>query len=185
MPADAPRHYLSRRGQLISSWTSVPVPPLHGGGIASSGNSNGDANGNANGDAYGVGIGADGVGWPPMAWNPPYCLASAETSNPPRPPPKPSFVHGDPDATLPLQVWSGPLSGNGTVVAFVNAGGGTHPISATWAELGIAGLASGATCAVRDLWAGRDLPPATGSLSATVGEHDSAVFRLTCPTPAA
>ena len=78
-----------------------------------------------------------------------------------------------------LQVWSGPLSGNGTVVGLANMCNGTHPITATWAELGV-DLGSDVTCAVRDLYAGKDLPPAKGSISAGVGEHDIAVFRLTC-----
>ena len=118
-----------------------------------------------------------------MQWNPPFCLASKETSNPPTAPPKPAFVHGDPDVALPLQVWSGPLSGRGTVVGFVNAGSGSFPISATWAELGIEGVTSDTTCAVRDLWAAKDLPRATGSITATVATHDTAVYRLTCPAP--
>jgi hypothetical protein len=150
--------YLSRQGQLIASWTIVPIPPLvvHGGAPSVA------------------------VEWPPVQWNPPFCLASAATKNPPAAPPKPSFVHGDPDITQCLQVWAGPLSGNGTAVAFVNACNGTQPMTATWAELGI-DQASGVQCAVRDLYAGKDLPPATGQITATVGEHDVAVFRLTCP----
>lgn len=149
--------YLSRHGQLIASWTAFPVPPIAGAG--------------------------PGLDWPPVQWNPPYCLASKETEHPPVAPPKPSFVHGEPNASEPLQVWSGPLSANGTVVAFVNAGGGSHAISATWAELGIDGATPDTKCAVRDLWAMKDLSPAIGSLSATVDEHDSAVYRLTCPAP--
>ena len=148
--------YLSRHGQLIASWTIVPIPPLPSSEEAPS------------------------VSWPPVQWNPPFCLASAASAHPPTAPPKPSFVHGDPDISQCLQVWSGPLSGNGTVVGLANMCNGTHPIAATWAELGL-DLGSDVTCAVRDLYAGKDLPPAKGSISAGVGEHDIAVFRLTCP----
>jgi hypothetical protein len=149
--------YLSRHGQLIASWTHVPIPPLTGAKL-------------------------DPVPWKDQI-NPPYCLASAPAAQGPQEPKKPSFVPSvQPDITLCLQVWSGPLSGNDTVVGFVNSCvNGTQSIEATWAELGIA--QSIKMCAVRDLYTGKDLPLATGKVSAMVGEHDIAALRLVCPAP--
>ena len=57
-----------------------------------------------------------GVPWSKQI-NPPYCLASNQTSNPPTQPRMPPDV----DISQCLQVWAGPLSGGETVVGLVNA----------------------------------------------------------------
>ena len=161
--------YLSRHGQLIASYTTVPIPPLAG---------EGEGEGESGGDSWASQV------------NPPYCLATAATSSPPREPPLPSFVHGDPDITQCLQVWAGPLSGNDTVVGLVNScSNGAQVITATWDDIGVSSRFASATgeaqvtCSVRDMYAGKDLPPATGNVSATVGEHDIVALRLACPAP--
>ena len=181
--------YLTRHGQLIASWTHVPVPPLN------------DTSG-ADGSALGLNLRGLSVPWKDGV-NPPYCLATNASQvmntlfkmmnfalkmmnfvlkmtdlgaqNPPTQPKMPPDV----DITQCLQVWAGPLSDNATVVGLVNAcENGTQTISATWATLESAGLRDGQKCEVRDLYAGKSLAPATGKVSAMVGEHDIAVLRL-------
>jgi len=158
--------YLSRHGQLIASWTHVPIPPL--------------------GDHDNAAAAAAVAAEDPPSWksqiNPPYCLATNQTQNPPTQPRMPPDI----DISMCLQVWAGPLAGNATVVGLVNSClNGTQTITTDWSELDGAGafpagsLPSGkVTCEVRDLYAGKNLAPATAKLSAEVGEHDIAVFKL-------
>jgi alpha-galactosidase len=81
------------------------------------------------------------------------------------------------------ECWARPLAAGaaaGTTpplaVLLLNRGGAPSGASCTWAELGIP---AGATAAVRDLWAGRDLPPAAGAVSvASLPPHGSALLRV-------
>jgi hypothetical protein len=155
--------YLTRHGQLVASWTHVPIPPL---GASTPGRRTQIS---------------PGVRWSDQI-NPPYCLATNQTEHAPQQPKMPPEV----DISQCLQVWAGPLSNNGTVVGLVNSClNGTQNISTTWSELGRAlpkfdrPRGTAMKCDVRDLYSGEDLAPATGTVSAMVGEHDIAVLRLT------
>lgn len=87
------------------------------------------------------------------------------------------------------------LSGDSIAVALVNKCDGEHKIEASWADIGAkAGQAYKVSACVtlqsirqtvcscrtqvRDVLAHKDLPPATGSVSAVVGQHDVSVLRL-------
>lgn len=160
--------YLSRHGQLIHSWTRVPIPPLSG-DTATDTNNTGSLRRRSQ----------SGPSWKDLI-NPPYCLATNQTENPPTQPVMPPSV----DITMCLQVWAGPLSHNETVVGLVNAClNGTQTVTTNWSELDTV-LPAGALprlhqkCDVRDLYEGKDLAPATYTLSAKVGEHDIAVLKL-------
>ena len=77
---------------------------------------------------------------------------------------------------MPLQVWAGPLSGGDVIVLLLNIGNHTQTIMASWADIG---MKSGVKATATDLWTGKVMgDPATGSISASVGSHDNAVFRL-------
>ena len=103
--------------------------------------------------------------------NIPWCLASAPNLAPP-PPPPPLEV----DATMPLQVWAGPLAGGEVVVLMLNIGNGTQTVTASWADIG---LHSEMKATATDLWTGHVVDaPVVGKLSASVASHDCAVFRL-------
>ena len=75
-----------------------------------------------------------------------------------------------------LLVFAGPLSGGKIAVGLVNKCTGSHRITATWKDIG---AKAGASYAVRDAVAHKDLPDASGTVSATVGEHDISVLVLT------
>eukprot|EP00665_Eupelagonemidae_sp_cell47_P004323 gene4323-378_t len=76
-----------------------------------------------------------------------------------------------------LVVFAGPLSGGGIAVGLANKCSGTHKITATFADIG---AKPGVTYKARDVIAHADLPDAAGgTVSATVGEHDISVLRLT------
>jgi hypothetical protein len=78
----------------------------------------------------------------------------------------------------PLQVWAGPLAGGDVVVLLLNIGNETKSITAEWADIG---LKHGVRVNAKDLWTGKVVGggnPFTGSISASVATHDSAVFRL-------
>jgi len=77
-------------------------------------------------------------------------------------------------------VYGKPLSTCGARgVVLLNRGDQAADASVTWASLGLAaGVAS-----VRDLWAARDLDPATGMITLTVPPHDVRVLRITGHEP--
>jgi len=153
--------YLTRHGQLIASWTQVPIPPLEGHAPCS--------------------------GWPCPDWNPPMCLASSASQHPPAQPPMPAGVPLPlPDISQCLQVWAGPLASKASelshVVGLVNScQNGSATIQVDWSEIGLK-LGKSQSCKVRDLYAGKDLGESKGGVSAQVGEHDIAVLRLSCPS---
>ena len=104
--------------------------------------------------------------------NIPWCLASS---------PKvavPWIAPPAVDSSQPLQVWAGPLAGGDVVVLLLNIGNETKSITAEWADIG---LKHGVRVNATDLWTGKVVGggnPFTGSISASVATHDSAVFRL-------
>jgi hypothetical protein len=80
---------------------------------------------------------------------------------------------------MPLQVWSGPLANGAVAVVLLNAGNGTHNITATWSDIGVKG-GSNVTMSVTDLWTGKVVDTAAmGSITASVSTHDSAAYTLT------
>jgi len=77
------------------------------------------------------------------------------------------------------QTWSGGLSGGCVALLVINLqdGAAAH-VSVQWAQIGIA---AGARVTVRDLWARKNLPEATGGLTVTVSlPHDNVMLKL-CP----
>lgn len=102
--------------------------------------------------------------------NTPWCLATAPNTQPLPPTPPPSV-----NSTLARQVWAGPLAGGDVVVLLLNAGNGTVPITVYWDDVG---LSAGATVRWTDLWTGRTGSGKNGTITRQVGEHDSAVLRL-------
>jgi hypothetical protein len=107
---------------------------------------------------------------PSFPTNTPWCLATSVHTAPPSPPPPPTV-----DTSLPLQVWAGPLAGGDTVVLLLNTGNGTSPITAKWEDIGVK---QGMRMKATDLWTGAEQRTDDGSISAHVGSHDCAVFRL-------
>ena len=79
-----------------------------------------------------------------------------------------------------LEVWSKVMSGtNARAVALFNRSSATASITVQWAELGLpAGAAS-----VRDLWAAKELGPATGSYTANNVPSHSVVLLKIVSTP--
>ena len=103
--------------------------------------------------------------------NTPWCLASSPNSAAPPPAPPPAV-----NASMPLQVWAGPLSGGAVAVLLLNTGNSTRTITASWTDVG---LQSGVRANATDLWTGEAAAASiVGSISASVAAHDSAVFRL-------
>jgi alpha-galactosidase len=74
-----------------------------------------------------------------------------------------------------LEVWSKQLSGNNArAVALFNRSSASAAITVQWSQLGLpAGAAS-----VRDLWAAKDVGPATGSYMATVPSHSVVMLKI-------
>ena len=107
---------------------------------------------------------------PDFPTNTPWCLASSSYTAPAPPPPPPAV-----DTSLPLQVWAGPLVGGDTVVLLLNTGNDTAPITARWADIGVK---HGMRMKAKDLWTGVEQDTENGAVSARVGSHDCAVFRL-------
>ena len=101
----------------------------------------------------------------------PFCVATAPFAKPSAPELPPVVNH-----TLPLQIWAGELSGGALAVVLVNTGARGASINASWRQLG---LATNATMAVRDVYAGVERGSSAGSLSALVGSHDVAALTLT------
>ena len=63
-------------------------------------------------------------------------------------------------------------------VALVNRGGDDATFEGRFEALGADGVGDDTEFAVRELWEGRDMGVARGSVSATVKANDIAVFRL-------
>ena len=108
------------------------------------------------------------------AMNIPMCLVPNGGMQPkPTPaPPLPAMNHSSPH-----QVWAGPLAGGDVVVMLFNAGNVSDAfITASWTELG---LRTGAPVTATNLWSGEVVSNTlTGNISAHVGAHDVAAFRL-------
>jgi ricin-type beta-trefoil lectin protein/alpha galactosidase A-like protein/alpha galactosidase C-like protein len=73
------------------------------------------------------------------------------------------------------QVWRSPRNADGSyTVALFNLGDNDTNITANWSDLGFTGNAT-----VRDLWARQDLGTYGNSISRTLGQHASALFKVT------
>jgi len=82
-------------------------------------------------------------------------------------------VSTDPEGKT--EVWCKWLAdGKSVAVVLLNMGANTTSVTAQFTDLKLSGSAS-----VRDLWNAKDLPAASGSLSATVPSHGTAMFKLT------
>jgi hypothetical protein len=119
----------------------------------------------------------------PQDWfdqvDPPFCLATEPSTSPPKEPAKPPEITADLDCkagSATLLVFAGPLSAGKIAVGLANKCAGNHTITATWKDIG---AKPGTHYTVRDAIAHKDLPDATSSVSATVGEHDISVLVLT------
>jgi hypothetical protein len=147
--------YLNSLAQLSSSYTNFPggAPPLSSAGAGAGGGAGGSG---GDGDYLDV---------------VPRCLATQPWPAPQPPPPPPAVD----DYSLPLQVWAGPLAGGDFAVLLLNTGNLTSNITARWADIGIG---AGVTVTATDLWTGRAVDTATGSVTAEVATHDNAAFRL-------
>lgn len=73
------------------------------------------------------------------------------------------------------EVWVKPLTGGGRALLLLNRGDSPVEISADWGQLG---WPANLRARVRDLWQHRDLPRATGGVSATVAPHGAVMLRL-------
>ncbi|HET8655335.1 MAG TPA: glycoside hydrolase family 27 protein [Longimicrobiaceae bacterium] len=72
------------------------------------------------------------------------------------------------------EIWTRPLANGDEAAAIFNRSETAAPVTARWADLGIAGPFA----SVRDLWAHRDLPSATEQYSTTVPAHGVVMLRL-------
>jgi len=73
------------------------------------------------------------------------------------------------------QVWRSRKNSDGSyTVALFNLADATSTVTANWADLGFAGNAT-----VRDLWAKTDLGTVTNSISRSLAQHASALFKVT------
>ena len=72
-----------------------------------------------------------------------------------------------------VEVWSRPLWDGTTAVGFMNRAPQAQKITATWAQLGLAGRQP-----VRDLWLRKNLGDRSGELSAEVPSHGAKLFRI-------
>jgi len=162
--------YLSRQGQLISSFTDEPMPPVAEDGASSSAGAVSSSAGAPPPSARSLRRrwAAQQAGMP----NLPKCVATAANPNPPQPPEPPAAV----DHTLPLQVWAGRLSRGRVAVVLVNADTQPAIVSAAWADIG---LANGTRVSVRDALRRCDNGTSTGPLAAVVEPHDVSVVVLT------
>jgi alpha-galactosidase len=73
----------------------------------------------------------------------------------------------------PLEVWAKPLAGGGKAVALFNRGESEERVTAEFRELG-----AGASAAVRDLWARKDLGTFQDHYSAPVPRHGVVLLKL-------
>jgi hypothetical protein len=74
----------------------------------------------------------------------------------------------------PQQVWSARNRDGSYTVALFNLGSTPAPVTATLSDLGVSGSAS-----VRDVWAHRSMGTASGSITAQLPAHGSALYRVT------
>ena len=76
------------------------------------------------------------------------------------------------------EVWCKPLAdGRSVAVVLLNLDDDhSHNVTASFSDIGLPGSVS---VAVRDLWAHKDLPSATDSLTASVEPHGTRMFKLT------
>jgi len=75
-----------------------------------------------------------------------------------------------------LEVWARPLQGGGRAVILLNRGEKPSKIAVAWESLG---YPASLKAKVRDLWSHRDLPAASGTVSAEVVPHGVVMIRLT------
>lgn len=73
------------------------------------------------------------------------------------------------------EVWARPLASGGRAVLFLNRGSATSDISIGWPALG---YPTHLRARVRDLWAHKDRPAATGRITASVKSHEAVVYRI-------
>jgi hypothetical protein len=64
-------------------------------------------------------------------------------------------------------------------VALFNRAETASVLGVSWQDIFGPG-SSGSTCAVRDVWAGKDLGPSTGGVNATVQPHAVVLLKVTC-----
>lgn len=74
------------------------------------------------------------------------------------------------------EVWSRPLAGGGRALLLFNRGTAPAKITATWDQLD---YPVKLRANIRDLWAHKDLKPATGSFTATVAPHGVVMVKVT------
>lgn len=74
-----------------------------------------------------------------------------------------------------LEVWSKQLADGGRAVALLNRGASEQTITAAWSALGYPETLK---ASVRDLWAHKDMPSATGRFSASVPSHGVVLVRV-------
>lgn len=111
--------------------------------------------------------------------DPPFCLATEPSTSPPKEPAKPPEITADLSCkadSATLLVFAGPLSAGKIAVGLANKCTGNHTITATFLDIG---AKPGTEYMVRDAIAHKDLPDATSTVSAIVGEHDISVLVLT------
>jgi alpha-galactosidase len=73
------------------------------------------------------------------------------------------------------EVWARPLKGGGRAVVLLNRGAAARTVQVSWENLG---YPTHLTAAMRDLWAGKDLPKAKGGYAAEVAPHGVAMLRI-------
>lgn len=80
-----------------------------------------------------------------------------------------------------LEIWVKPLGTDGTTkaVALLNRNSTTSDITVNWSDIGVSG-----SVYVRDLWAKADKGSFTGSYTATVPSHGTAMLKITTAPPA-
>ena len=115
------------------------------------------------------------------ATNIPMCLVTEGGSQPLNPPStspstSPAPYRGAVNESKPLQVWAGPLAGGDFAVVLLNTGDTAARITASFADIGVHSGVDGGSAT--DLFTGADVE-VKGAVSATVGSHDVAAFRLT------
>jgi alpha-galactosidase len=74
-----------------------------------------------------------------------------------------------------LEVWARPLKGGGRAVVLLNRGAAARVVKVDWEALG---YPAHLKASVRDLWAGKDLPKATGAFAAEVAAHGVVMVRV-------
>jgi alpha-galactosidase len=72
------------------------------------------------------------------------------------------------------EVWTRPLAGGDTAVAFFNRGKDAGPIPIKWSDLGLTKSPTRA----RDLWAHQDVTLSGPAYTAEVASHDTLILRL-------